>query len=272
MDPLGRPGDRSEKLVEHGEHLVTETVVHALQMDRGAESISTPAVDGEIEGWEKLVVFWNIREVGLSEGKSHQFVSIIAWRSRNQSRHGALGIHHQAGRNAPRALRKRTKNDLMFVGPAEVVQLQEIRTALRACIWLYRLDEFLCLIREIPDCVSAGFVQSLCVFIGFSLDRERCFSAWPSLITECQLPRQVVEARAKIVDDIADYYAGPSGHRGVDFHAPDVSALLSIDLTDSGIRTRVSPKKSGHFLIERFQVLQCTSEFFDWPIKRGLHA
>src|SRR5262249_48348261 len=133
--------------------------------------------------------------------------------------------------------------------------------------------EFLRRTRDVPNLLHTIWVKSLVDWSACPLsaeDRELCALTWRGSGYEGELPRQVVEARAKVVHDIADHYAETHGCNVVNFQAPDVKSVLRLRITDATVG--VVAQKLSDFDLKRLYVFTCPSELGFAAIKRGRHG
>ena len=91
----------------------------------------------------------------------------------------------------------------------------------------------------------------------------------PLLEPLSELPRDVIEARTKVVNDVADDYSQAHRSRTVNFQAPDVESLVRLHVSDGAIR--VGPQKGSGLEIKCAYVLTRPSEFGFRSLQRGLH-
>jgi hypothetical protein len=139
-------------------------------------------------------------------------------------------------------------------------------------IWLYGLDDFLRVAREVPDLLCAIWIKAFMAWAGAGVAkyRELCRLPGTASAHEGELPREVIEARAKVMDYIADHYAKSHRRGTVNFHAPDVVSVLRIDLMGRAVRLTV--KEDINFVPKRAKVLTCPVELFLGPLHGGLRA
>jgi hypothetical protein len=271
MNPLELRRERLERLKdEHRKYYVTDCLVYSVQQI-GRNRVSwVRCVNSYIK--EHVLNFVFLIDVAKHlDGETEQYVAIVT---------GGIGAHEdeltinlsrpQVGDASAQEAREWRQNDLVLVCVADLAEGQQIVSGLVSTIWLYRLDQFLGALGQVAEHLSAAFVEAVGKWVGFFLDRERRSAAWPRLFSERELPREVIQARAEIVRDIADYYT--KSYRGwmVDFQAPDVLSLLRVYLSDETIGFEVKESVDVH--AKRIQMLKCTPEFFSWPVKGVRHA
>ena len=267
---LRRRGEGSvEELLKKGEYALTDRLVYVAQQSNGGKS-GVIAAHRQIKLDLDLIVFSDLFQGGGVD--TVQYVAVITH---------PIGAHEPIASSIETAqlvadygcgavYREWSQDNLMLVGPTELIECRQVVAPLTAAVWLYRFDDFFRLVGKVIDGTSARFVETLCRWIGVSVDRKRCLATWPSFLEKGQLPREVVQARSEIVDDVAGYYADTHGRRRDHLHAVDVVSMLGVYLTGDGIPFKL--KKPRHLNIKLVKVLHCAPEFFSWPFKGMRHG
>jgi hypothetical protein len=161
-----------------------------------------------------------------------------------------------------------TDDEPVLVDDGEVVEHPQVVTdGVVSVIWLHRLDDFLRRWRHVSDFLFPPFIEAISTWTGFGhVDRE--LAAARMLVgQESELPDEVIEAKAQIVNRIADEYAKTHDGRAVDFDAPDVVPTLRVDFLDPGIRFSVLGTQN--LRPQRVQMLTCSGQFCLGAIERG---
>jgi len=151
----------------------------------------------------------------------------------------------------------------VLVGIPKVVKDNE-RVALRgvpSLVELNRLDLCPCLATDPAEFVSSRFVEA---FRRFLLENWKPLPIPASLqrlaVDEHELPNQVFERRAEVVDDLSNQDA----QTGVGFRQMDVEDILirlGLELSGDSIRAEMEPRAG--FRIERFKVFPCPLALFE---------
>jgi hypothetical protein len=168
-------------------------------------------------------------------------------------------------------MRRWDENDPVFVNVAEFLQKPErVFIGLLSVVRLFRFDNFLRCAREALEFFEPVWIKAAATRPGIFEDGE--LGSW---MRRCrahtrELPREVIEARAEVVDYIANKYAKTNRCDPMNLQAIQVESWLRIFITDESVR--VVPHKLVTFAVERFKVLLRSGEFPVRIVKGGGHV
>jgi hypothetical protein len=267
-------GDRitlKEKALELREKLVTDQLVQLIEQRKYIAPLGdTGNIDPDPEYETRLIVLIEIAQ-RLTGNTEHFAVLVEFPRAENDASLRSVVTDRNGG---PAENGQGRKDDPVLVGDAYSLQEPE-QGAVGARVHrvrLYRLNEFLRGVREIPDFLSAVWIEAFLAWAGYGIDeyRELCQLPRRACLDESELPREVIEARAKVMGNIADEYTKTHRRMAVHLKAPDVIAILRIGLTGRGVRIGV--QESVDLVPKRAKVFTCPVDFRSWPIHGGLHV
>lgn len=218
-----------------------------------------------------LVLFLDV-EIPARSTESENFIAVIA-----RAKTG-LDEVQEVERIVGRVLSNTgVQREPMLVGVADRLQRPQppAHAAIPAMVRLYRFDDLFRRYRDIADFVPPAFIESLELFLDCDVGASELVQVDWELTTlvrragadKPQLPYEVVEARAKVMDHIARNYAESQRRELTHFQAPDIISILRVYLMSQSIR--LVPQKSGGFIVKRCHVLMGSVELGFGPFKGG---
>jgi len=260
-----------KEALEPREKLVTDQLVQLIERRKYIAPLGdTGNIDPDTEYETRLVVLIEIAH--RLTGDTEHFAVLVEFPcAENDASLRSVVAYRNA---SPGENDKGRKDDPVLVRDAYSLQEPE-QGAARARVHrvrLYRLNEFLRGIREIPDFLSAVWIEAFLAWAGYRIDeyRELCRLPRRACVDESELPRKVIETRAKIMGNIADEYTETHRRGAMHVKAPDIVAALRIGFPGRGIR--ISVQESVDFVPKRAKVFTCPVDFRSWPIHGGLHV
>lgn len=259
-EELGR-----KEALELCEQVVTDRLVYLVEErpDRCPEYAAWNwAIDSYVEG-ELWFLFVFQVHVGRD---SEQFAAVVHHGVRDDE---AIRVIERNRYGQRPTERKGLQRDPVLVSVVDVVKNPEVQSRpIPSVIWLYRLDDFLRLVRKLRYFCDSMWAKSIAAFGGRNLipeDREAGTIAGVVGCDQRQLPREMIEARAQIMSDIADEYTKTHRRGSVNFQAIHAVASLRIYLEDGAVRIRT--QKLPDLDVKRIKMFTCSGELCPWIVK-----